>query len=139
MTSAIEVARLLLKKLRGRSAKRIRAPGYSVVVWAGSERAPRFVTYCADRDATLEDHAVIVRGLVDPRVELGMGRAQGACARWNDGALTAARRCAEHRFRSPGPLQPHLERKMRGARERKGSRRATKTKPKQQVVVIFAE
>jgi hypothetical protein len=40
---------------------------------------------------------------------------------------------------SPGPPHPHLERKMRGARERKSSRRATKNEAKQLVVVIFAE
>jgi len=71
MIKAIEAARLLLEKFLGRSTKRAPTPGYSVIVWAGSKRALRFITYCADRDATLEEHAVIVRGLVDPRLELG--------------------------------------------------------------------
>lgn len=77
MMKAIEAARLLLEKLPGRSTKRAPTPGYSVIVWAGSKRAPRFVTYCADRDAAVEEHAVIVRGLVDPQVQLGDGDGEG--------------------------------------------------------------
>lgn len=94
MTRAIEAARRLLEKLSGRSAKRARTPGYSVVIWVGSERAPRFVTYCADRDATLEDHAVIVRGLVDPRVQLGDGEGTGGARpveRWGPNGREALR------------------------------------------------
>ena len=94
MMRAIEAVRLLLEKLRGRSTKRTHTPGYSVIVWAGSKRAPRFITYCADREATLEDHAVIICGLVDPQVELGDGEGGGGTRpveRWGPNGREALR------------------------------------------------
>ena len=125
---AIEATCLLLEKLRGRSIKRAPTPGYSVIVWAGSKRAPRFVTYCADRDATLDDHAVIVRGLVDPQVQLEDGEGVGGTRPVEMWGLTAAKRCDERRSRSqsspspPGPL--NLVLKERCAARASGKARA---------------
>jgi hypothetical protein len=69
MKKAIEAARWLVSKFRVAGAKSTNSRGYSVIVWARPDCAPPVLSYCSDRDATIEDHALAVQTLIGSAVQ----------------------------------------------------------------------
>lgn len=70
MKKAIEAACWLVSRFRETGAKSTSSRGYSVVVWARPDCTPPVLSYCSDRDATIEDHALVVQTLIGSAVQV---------------------------------------------------------------------
>ena len=70
MKKVVEAARRLFSNVRAAGAKSTSSQGYSVILWGRSEGASPVLSYCSDRNATIEDHALVVQMLTGSAVRL---------------------------------------------------------------------